>query len=185
MAKGGGKYIASDVEAVKLDPEAQAAVNELAIKEERREILQNRVKWFVVILLLLTMPSCSLDFYCRYMIGSDFDALLNLKYPSATEKIVRAAVISDELHLKIFGPVLKQINDQESLEFRKAIIDLGLAITGDGKPDTEKIQELKDDVAAHLAKSPELVKKGIASAVCRLPPKTALPPGKIGKKGPE
>lgn len=169
MAQSGGKRPSGDVERVTIDPKAQAAVVALLEKERRRKARHKRYRIIAVVLLLMGLTQLP-GFYCRYIMGTNYEAIIVRTYPHFSEKAVRAAVITDRWYVTVFGPLIERISSREEIEFRRSVIELGLATTGEAERTTEKIQNLRDRVAAGMAGSPERGKKGMAFAVYELPP---------------
>jgi hypothetical protein len=146
-------------------------VQTLVEKERRKTFRHKLVRLTAVLILVLTALPRLFNFYCRQIIGTNYETIVIRTFPLFTEKMVRAAVITDSWYMKASGPLLSRTSDREQIEFRRAVIELGLEKTGDGQRDTQKIRNLKDTVAATLAGLPDPRQKVIAFAVYELPPR--------------
>jgi hypothetical protein len=152
---------------VKLNPNVQSALDRLIAKELKRKV---RLKWgkrTIVLFLILVAAPFVFSFYCCNIIGTNYEAIIIRQYPLFTEKMVRAAVITDKWYMKALSPILIKIRNKEYVDNRRAVIELGLEMTSAGEIDQEKIRELREVVAVSLNKSPG----GVAFAVYELPPK--------------
>ncbi len=169
MNPGESKYTSSGKDRVNIDPNAQMAFEKLVAKEQKSRTRKRIIGFLVVLLIITAALPWSFSFYCSQIIGSNYEVIILRKYPGFTEKIIRAAVITDNWYLNAFSPILNKINSKEDIEQRKAVIELGLEATSEREPDSEKIQNLRAIVAASLLKSPS----GIAFAVYEHPPRKA------------
>jgi hypothetical protein len=172
MTPGENKYTSAGNAKIKIDPNAQLAFEKLVEREHLRKRRQKIVRFLIVLLFILVALPWSFGFYCSNFIGTNFETIIILKYPKFTDKMIRAAVITDSLFLNVFGPILETINSKEDIELRRAVIELGLETTSDKESDSEKVQNLRAVVAAALLKSPG----GIAFAVYEHPPRKKIPP---------
>lgn len=173
MPPGEGQHSSYGKDTVNLDSNSQLAIDRLMAQERQKKRQQQIVGLSVVILLTLFLTLVavpwSFDFYCSDIIGTNCETLVIYNYPDFTEKMVRAAVIKDKWYLNIIGPVLGTIIDKEVIDYRRAVIELGLEITGNKERDPEKIRDLRAVVAASLNKYPG----GVAFAVFNLSNKVA------------
>ncbi len=140
MNPGESKYTSSDKERITIDPNAQLALEKLVERERRRKRRHKIVCFSMCLLFILVALPWSFDFYCSNIIGTNYEVIITLKYPNFTDKMIRAAVITDKSYLSIFSPILERINSKEEIELRKAVIELGLETTNEKQVDSEKVQ---------------------------------------------
>jgi hypothetical protein len=169
MAPNESKNTSTDQDNIKIDPVARLAIKKFVEREQRRKRRLKIVRFSMALLFMLVALSWSFGFYCSNIIGTKYEAVIILNYPGFTEKMIRAAVITDRLYLTVFSPFLKAVNTMEEIELRRAVIELGLETTSGKESDSEKVQNLRAVVAAALLKSP----RGIAFAVYEHPPRKA------------
>jgi|GEM_PF-5934803 len=170
MALDGEKKPLAERDRVNINPNAQAALEKLIAQKRQTKMRQRVVRSIIGLLFLLWVVPNSFDFYCRHIIGTNFETMFMHNYPHFTDKTIRAAVITDELYLNIFGPVLNMFRDKDDIECRRAVIELGMEVTGEGERDSEKIHDLRGNVTAALVKSPTFSKSALVFAVYELPP---------------
>ncbi len=154
---------------IEIDPNAKLAIEQLVEREYRNKKRRKIISLLMALLFVLVLLPWSFGFYCSNIIGTRIETVIIMKYPGFTEKMIRAAVITDRLYLNVFGPFLKVINTKEEIELRRAVIELGLETTSGDERDSEKVQNLRAVVAAGLLKSPS----GVAFAVYEHPPRKA------------
>lgn len=167
MNPGESKYTSSDKDRITIDPNAQLALEQLVARERHRKRRHKIIGFSMALLFILVALPWSFDFYCSNIIGTNYEVIITLKYPNFTDKMIRAAVITDRSYLSIFGPILEKIHSKEEIKLRKAVIELGLESTSETNRDMEKVQNLRAVVGASLPESP----RGIAFAVYEHPPK--------------
>ena len=169
MAMGESKYTTPGKNKINIDPNAQMAFEQLVAREHKSRVRKKIVGFSLLLLIVMVAIPWSFGFYCSQIIGTSYEKIILSKYPGSTEKMIRAAVITDKLYFDIFGPIFNKINSKEDIELRRAVIELGLETTSERESDSEKVQNLRAIVAAALLKSPS----GVAFAVYEHPPRKA------------
>lgn len=173
MAENQGKRpSSSENERINFDPRTQTAV-ERSIRKTHARKRRNRIIWGLFLLAFLAIvPHMLPEFYCRHIIGTNYETVITMKYPLFTPKVVRFAIALDKWYMKAEGPLLRILNSDDEITFRKSVVDLGLEATkSEGEQDQQKIQELREKVGPELAKLSDPRGAGVAFAVYELPPK--------------